>query len=413
MSEQLAASTVRPPSFGERDLETIAASHERSGRGSEPLQGGPADRRDLLLVAERRPGAISLVDTTRHERIGRVEDVGRAPHSLAFHPDLPDAREGAFAYVQSRQGWVSKIDLVAGDRVARVRGGTSGRAIATSADGAYVLAGYYNPNHVVVLDGETLEPRHRIPTHAVDPDGQSVPSRVGTVRDVPGERCFLVALKDAGTVWFVDYDDESFPIVDEVGVGRVLHDGVFSPDGRYFFLASQAEERLYALDVRERTVVGTVPTAGPPHPSPGGIDAGRDLAFTATVMTDAVTAWDRTRLEPVAEIDVPGDGMFLASHPDADYLWGDVVFDEGGRDDRLFLIDPDELAVERVVDTSAWAAGRSLHPEFTRDGESVYVSLWDAGKLLVFDSETAEPVAEIDGLETPTGTFLGARAGDP
>lgn len=419
MSEQLAASTVRPPSFREMDLEEIADSRERRREGSElpaaPRHDG-SDLRDLLLVAERRPGSVSLIDTTAHERLGRIENVGRAPHSLVFDRELPDnGREGAYAYVQSRQGWVSKLDLFGGDLVARVRAGTSGRAIAVSAGSEYLLAGYYNPNHAVVLDADTLEPLHRIPAHAVDPDGQSIGSRICAVRDVPGERCFLVVLKDAGRVWFVDYDDPSFPIVDEVAVGRTLHDGVYGPDERYCYLASQGEEALYVLDVRERAVVDRVPTAGPPHPTPGAIDASRGLGFTGTVMSDAVTAWDLERREPVADVEVPGHGMFLNYHPDSDYVWGDVIFDDTDRDNEgvIYAIDPDDLRVSTVIDTTEWAPGRSLHPEFTRDGDFVYVSCWDAGKLLVFDSSSGALTAEIDGVETPTGTFLGDRATEP
>ncbi|ELY82942.1 cytochrome D1 domain-containing protein [Natrinema gari] len=419
MSEQLAASTVRPPSFREMALEAIADSRET--RSEERVlpdapRHGVTDLRDLLVVAERRPGSVSLVDTTRHECVGRIDGVGRAPHSIVFHRQLPaNDREGAYAYVQSRQGWVSKLDLFGGELVARIRAGTSGRAIAISAGSAFLIAGYYNPNHAVILDADTLEPLHRIPAHAVDADGQSIASRICTVRDVPGERCFLLVLKDAGTVWFVDYGEPEFPIVDEIDVGRVLHDGVFSPDDRYFYLASQAEDCLYVLDVRQRTVVGRVPTAGPPHPSPGALDERRGLGIMGTVMTDAVTAWDLETWEPIADVRIPGHGMFCTAHPDSEYVWGDVVFDDTDRDNDGFIyqIDPDELVVSTVIDTTEWADGRSLHPEFTRDGDHVYVSCWDAGTLLVFNSSTGAFTAAIDGMETPTGTFLGDRATEP
>jgi hypothetical protein len=416
MSQQLLASTERPPRFGERDLATIADSREvhctETDLPAKP-QHGVADLRDLLLVAERRPGSVALVDTTRHEVVDRVANVGRAPHSIVFHSRLPaNTRAGAYAYTQSRQGWVSKIDLFGGELVARVRGGTSGRAIATSADGAYVAAGYYNPNHVVIFDGETLEPLQRIATDAPGPDGDPVDSRVCTVLDVPAERCFAVVLKDAGRVWFVDYEEPSVPVVEELEVGPVLHDGVFSPDGRLLFLASQGAECLFAVDVRERRVVGRIPTAGPPHPTPGAIDRERGIAFTGTVMTDAVTAWDLDTLDPVGDVQVPGHGMFLASHPDCSMLWGDVIFDDTDRDNEglCYLLDPAEMSVDRVVDTRTWCPGRSLHPEFTRDGQHVYVSCWDAGQLLVFDSETGQFTARIDDVTTPTGSFLGDRA---
>lgn len=44
-----------------------------------------------------------------------------------------------------------------------------------------------------------------------------------------------------------------------------------------------------------------------------------------------------------------------------------------------------------------------MHPEFTADGSLVYVSDWDGGVVRVYDARTLEKVAEVTGIETPTG----------
>lgn len=51
----------------------------------------------------------------------------------------------------------------------------------------------------------------------------------------------------------------------------------------------------------------------------------------------------------------------------------------------------------------------TLHPEFNADGSLVYVSNWKGDAVRVYDAETLERVAVIEGIVTPTGIFSTAR----
>jgi hypothetical protein len=42
----------------------------------------------------------------------------------------------------------------------------------------------------------------------------------------------------------------------------------------------------------------------------------------------------------------------------------------------------------------------TLHPEFTADGKYTYISDWTGNVVRVYDAETFEKVAEIEGLVT-------------
>ncbi|MFC7045945.1 cytochrome D1 domain-containing protein [Halobacteriaceae archaeon GCM10025711] len=392
------------------DLPKHEVLMEESELPSEP-QHDVADLRDLMVVTERDNESVALVDTTRHERIGRVGDVGRAIHVHDFPSNLVDGtREGAYVYTQSREGWMYKVDLFGFNRAARVRAGLDARDIAVSRDNQYVAGGFYKPDQLFIADAKTMEPLKTIKTGGKNPDGEQVSASVHALYDVEKEGLFLAALGEAGRVQLFDYTQDGFPMVADIGVANRLHDGFFGPDGRYFFIASQGDNVIGVVDTKKRELAAKVPTAAVPHPGPGATDHERHLAFTTHFGARKVTVWNTETFEQEKVIDVPGKGLFIQKHHNSPYVWADVAFDDEDKNPLVYLIDPESLEVHETIDTSQWGGKRAIHPEFTRDGSEVYISLWDAGKLLVFDSETAELKTQIEGFKTPTGKFLGTRS---
>lgn len=367
---------------------------------------------ELMVVIERENESVAIVDMVNHERIARVNDVGNAIHFADFPRALTEGvRAGAYAYTQSREGWIYKIDLFGFNRVARVRAGVSARGLAISNDDRYVAGGYYSPRQLFIADGADLAPVAVIPTSGLNAAGEQTPSQVHTLYDVENEGAFLYALHEAGRMVMRDYTDPGFPVVMDEYVAGKLHDGFFGPNGRYFFIASQADALMGVIDTQAREVVTTIDTAAVPHPGPGAVDAERNLAYTTHLGAPAVTVWDLENFELVRSIDVPGKGLFIRYHPESPYVWADVLFDSDETDPIVYAIDPDRLEVAFQVDCSQWGPGRSMHPIFTSDGAQVYISLWDAGKLVVLDSATGEHVKTLDGFTTPTGKFPARRAG--
>jgi nitrite reductase (NO-forming)/hydroxylamine reductase len=399
------------------NMEDVKGTHkvvtESADLPSEPTHD--LDLRDIMVVTERENASVSMVDTVNDENMGRVEDVGKAIHVHDFHPKLGEnSREGAFVYTIARDGWVWKVDMFDFQRVAGFRGGTDARKVSVSSDGNYLAAGFYNPNHLVIADAETMEPVKRIPTHTVNPDGQSVGSRVCAVHDVPSQGLWAVALKEGGEVWLVDYESEDFPVVATVDTGRILHDAYFTTGDRYFWIASQEDNLMGVVDTHEQELAAELDSQAVPHPGgPFSRAEDADTAWTihagaaAMQFWDYEPPWDRRKV-----LETPGKGLFSAAHPDCSKIWGDVILSSSAADNRIvFQVDKESLEITNVIDTGEFGDwnSRSLHAEFTRDGSKVYVSLWDAGKLLVFDSETGEHLDTIGDFVTPTGTFLGRR----
>lgn len=368
---------------------------------TEPNHDGNLE--NLMLVTEREARSIGVIDGDTHELLGHIEASYRA-HGYTFSPTDP-----RWAYNLGRDGWLFKIDLYTLEPVRKVRIGVDARGVAMSDDGRYIVAGNFAPATAVIVDAATLEPLEYIETTAPNPDGQLVPSRVAIVSDTAPELVgpyFLLALKEAGQVWRVDWSDPTFPVTKLPEVGHILHDGFLSPDNRTFYLASQADDFMAAIDVASMTVRSRIDTGITPHPGSGAAWEADGTQYGATVHAGEgkVTIWDLANDQIVGTVETPGPGLFVRSHHDSPYVWADAVFGDPPNSIVVFEPTPPFEVVGVIQD-----GVRTVHPEFTDDGAFVYVSDWDGDVVRVYDARTLEQVAEIDDIETPTGIFNTSR----
>lgn len=358
---------------------------------------------NLMLVTEREAQAIAVIDGDTHTLIGTIPASYRA-HGYTFSPT--DER---WAYNMGRDGWVFKIDLYTLQPVAKVRVGLDSRAIAISDDGRYLIAGNYVPTTAVIIDALTLEVVKVLDATAADPSGAVVPSRVATILDTSPDLVgpyFLVALKEAGQVWRVDWSKPDFPVTAVSNVGNILHDGFLSPDNSTFYLAAQTDDWMSAIDVATMQVVERIQTGATPHPGSGATWEAGGVEYGATVHAGEgkVTVWDLETQRITGTVETAGAGLFLRAHHASPYVWADAVFAEEPHSITVFEKEPPFRPVG-VIDDGL----RTLHPEFTADGRFVYVSDWDADVVRVYDATSLDLVAEVNGITTPTGIFNVAR----
>ncbi|UCC61451.1 MAG: c-type cytochrome [Anaerolineae bacterium] len=386
------------------ELEQIAASHEvlmdEASLPDAPTHDGNLD--NLMLVTEREARSIAVFDGDTHRLLAHVEASYRA-HGYAFDPT--DER---WAYNVGRDGWLFKIDLYTLKAVTRVRVGLDSRGLAISDDGQYVIVGNYIPNSAVILDAATLEPLKVITTEGLDPQGEFVASRVCITSDVSPELVgpyFVLALKEAGQMWRIDYSKPDFPVDKVEGVGNILHDGFLSPDNKFFYIASQTDNWMAVIDVVNWKLVAKIPTGQTPHPGSGATWEANGATYGATVHAGEgkITVWDLSSNEIVAQIETTGPGLFIRSHHDSPYVWADTLF--GDPANRIYVFDKATFEMVKVIDEGV----QTLHPEFTADGGYVYVADWQGNAVRVYDADTFDKVAEIGDLTTPTGIFNTSR----
>jgi len=368
---------------------------------AEPTHSGNLD--NLMLVTERETSGIAVFDGDTHTKLGTVKASYRA-HGYTMHPT-----DNRWAYNVGRDGWLMKIDLFTLRVAIKVRVGLDSRGIAISDDGKFLIVGNYIPNSAVIIDADTLEPVKVIETEGVNPQGEFVKSRVCITSDVSPDLVgpyFIIALKEAGQLWRIDWSDPGFPIDKITDVGNILHDGFLSPDNKRFYIASQTDDWMAVADVEKWELVEKIKTGDTPHPGSGAAWAwendGKEFGATVHAGEGKVTVWSLENNEIVAEIVTSGPGLFIRATEENPYVWADTVF--GDPPNQTYVIDKNTFEIVHIIEEGV----KTLHPELTMDGKFVYISDWHGNKVRVYDAYTFEKVAEVE-VDSPTGIFSVSR----
>ncbi|WP_296764247.1 cytochrome D1 domain-containing protein [Sediminimonas sp.] len=350
----------------------------------------------LGLVVERADGALVVVDHTRREAIGRIEGLGDLSHaSLVYSPDE------RFAYVFGRDGGLTKVDILARAVVGRVMQAGNSIGGAISDDGRYVAVSNYEPGGVRVFDADTLEMVADIPTGS---------KTVGLV-DIPGTR-FVFSLWDRGETWIADLSAETPEITRIAGMGANPYDALVTANGRTYIAGLFGADHLSALDLwqddpRPRPILPGyadgregLPVYKMPHLE-GWALAGREFALPAMGQHEVLWVDART-LKETGRTPTHGQPVFAMARPDGRHVWVNFAHP---KNDTIQVID---TLTKRVVHEFKPGPG-VLHMEFTPRGHEVWLSVRDADKVMVYDTETFEKLGEIDA-RSPSGIFFTARA---
>ena len=268
---------------------------------------------NLMLVTEREARKIAVIDGDTNKLLGHIDASYRA-HGYTF-----DETTDRWAYNVGRDGWLFKIDLYTLQAVTKVRVGLDSRGIAISDDGKWVIVGNYVPNTAVILKADTLEPVKVIYAEGNDPQGKFVKSRICIVSDVSPKLVgpyFVIALKEAGQMWRIDWSKPDFPIEKVEGVGNILHDGFLSPDNKLFYIASQKDNWMGVIDVVNWKLVDKISTGTTPHPGSGAAWTASDgHVYGATVHAGEgkIAIWDLSNNKMAGTIKTDGPGLFIRS----------------------------------------------------------------------------------------------------
>jgi protein NirF len=375
------------------------------GAADAPSDDAVRGTADLGIVVERASGRLQVVDTTARRSLGAVEGLGDLSHAHAVY-----SRDGRYAYVFGRDGGLTKVDLLKRriDRRVVQAGNSIGGSI--SQDGRLVVAQNYDPGGLKVFDADTLEELADIPA-TYGTEGKR--SKVVGLADVPGNR-FMCALYDAGEIWVVDLADPRQPVVTRYsGIGLQPYDGLVTPDGRYFLAGLFGEDGVALLDLWRpeqgvrRILAGygrgeeKLPVYKMPHLR-GWAVAGRN-AYLPAVGRHEVLVVDTADWREVGRIPVKGQPVFVMARPDGRQVWVNFAFPDNG---SVQVIDTLSNAVVGTLEPGKAV----LHLEFTPRGEAVWVSARDDHKVVVYDTATLAPVAELPA-QSPSGIFFTARAG--
>ncbi|MCB0323258.1 MAG: c-type cytochrome [Bdellovibrionales bacterium] len=387
---------------------------------SDQTNGASADYIGVIL---RDIGQVAIVNGVTKNLV-TVLDTGKAVHILRT------SKSGRYLYAIGRDGRLALIDLwyPVPKIVARVRTCWDARSVdASKAQGfedKYAIVGCYSPSQYAIVDGTTLKPLSI--TSTADSTDWSTCDRLPEIRIAAivaseTEPYWIVALKESGWVYFVDYSDPLHPKETRLRADNFLHDGGWAqtegPDAkRYFMIAANAKNKVCVVDTKERQVlspcidVGKIPHPGRGanfiHPTYGPVWATAHIGEGRLTMIGVDPRGHPHHAWKVVEtVSLTSSGsLFLKSHPKSRNVWIDFPLSAGeGMNGQVavYTIDSGEVRYLKVSDQ------RTVHMEYNKAGDEVWISGWLADEIYVYDDKTLTLKKTISGswLKTPTGKF--------
>jgi len=387
---------------------------------------------NFMAVILRDVGKVAIIDGDTKELVNIV-DTGFAVHIVRY------SASGRYLYTIGRDGKATIVDLwmKKPDTVAEVKTCYDARSIDSSKYKGpkgdfldkYAIVGCYWPPHMVILDGNTLEPLKIISTSSYTYDTNEFvrEARVASIVASHHDPEWVVNIKEAGQIWLVDYSNIRAPKIAMIEAERFLHDGGWDASKRYFLVAANFRDTISIVDTKEKKLVANVKVGRIPHPGRGAnIDHPKYGPIWCTghlgdntiqcIGTDPVKhpqyAW-----KVVAKFEMPGEGggnLFIKTHPKSPHLWADRALNNAPKLQRsLFVFDKNTFKLKAQIEIPEKYAGRAVHLEYNRNGDEVWVAVW--GKkdephkqaILVYDDKTLKLKKEITGdwVATPTGHF--------
>ncbi len=111
---------------------------------------------------------------------------------------------------------------------------------------------------------------------------------------------------------------------------------------------------------------------------------------------------DSNTLQETGRTQTYGQPVFAMARPDGRYVWVNFAHP---KNDTIQVID----TVTKEVVHEFKPGPAVLHMEFTSRGNEVWISVRDAGKVMVYDTHSFKKLSEISA-NSPSGIFFTARA---
>lgn len=365
-----------------------------------PVFAGDWGTGALMVIIERESGSVVVVDSAQeHKVLGRIEGLG-----VLHHATISFSRDARYAYVVSRDGLLSKIDLVKLTLSAQVKVGESTIGLAVSQDGKTIAVSNYRPGNIVMVADDTFKI-----IKTIDADKSKT---VGLV-DAP-DNLFVVGLMDANAVWVIDANDPKFPVIRKYeDVGEKPYDGLLTPDGRFYVSGLFNSPWITMIDLWNiekptRVPLPKLETEGEEKPVlkiphlEGWVVAGDEI-YAPVIGGSGLAIVDKKSLKVSKTIKLKGFPVFSITSPDSRTIWVNYVM--GDYHDTVDVID---TRSKEVIKTLKPGPG-IYHMQFTPKGEAVYISSNGSSKVFVYDTRTFGLIKEIP-VKKPSGVFCSDRA---
>ena len=371
---------------------------------------------NMFVVVETGDHYATILDGDTFTPLKRVKT------HFALHGGPKFSPTGRFVYFASRDGWISKFDMLRLKWVAEIRAGINSRNLAISSDGRYVMVANYLPHTLVLLNAKDLSLLKIIDVK--NDQGQS--SRVSAVYAAPPRHSFIAALKDIPEVWEILYEDQPLPVYNGPMHDYRMGEGIakqtsdfpirviklddylddFFFDSSYSLLIGAARDshkngQVIQMDVRRK--IAELDLGGLPHLG-SGITwkyKGKMVLATPNLKKNEIQIIDMETWKTIKYIKTKGPGFFMRSHENTPYAWAGVFF--GPHKDLVHIIDKRTLEIVKTLRPVPHKT--AAHVEFDETGKHALLSIWDMdGEVIVYDSKTLKPIKHLKMIK-PSGKY--------
>ncbi|MEZ0337129.1 MAG: cytochrome D1 domain-containing protein, partial [Aquificaceae bacterium] len=328
---------------------------------------------EKLYVVERERGALAVVEDGRLKK--EITELGNLNHATL---KLWRGR----AYLISRDGYLSQIDIQEDRLVKRIRVGES--TIGIDFTDEHIVVANYEPRDVVVLN-ENLQVVRKYETG----------SRNVGIKGFKGG--FVFSLMDKDEIWLVK--GEKVKVFERVGSmpfdaflkGNLYVVGFFKEGGIGLLDIEKEEYRRVSFSSQGKDVVFKIP-----HFGTWGVVG--DRAFIPAVGEKKLYVVSLKSFEVLGYVELPGLPVFAVASPDGRYV---AVNFSGDMEDFVAVVDTKSLTVfnQKAV------GERVMHMRFSLDGSKLYVSSYFDSKLRALKVPGLEILEEVS-VPNPSGVFL-------
>ncbi len=331
---------------------------------------------DKVYVVQRERSSLAVVYGDELSKV--VENLGNLNHAtLKFYKGK--------AYLISRDGFLSKIDVREDRLLKRVKVGKS--SIGFTFCGGNVIVANYEPDTVLLLSQELKvlkEFRTRSRNVGIKAKGSLA----------------VFSLMDRDSIWVIDC--ERLGVLKKVrNVGQMPFDALLSGD-RYL-VGFFKDRGVGVLDMEELSYRKITFREGSrevtfkiPHFGLWGV--WKDTAYIPSVGEREIKIINLRDFVLKGSIELPGLPVFVSVSPDGKYV---AVNYSGDMEDYLSLIDRKK---GKVVKT-AKLGDRIMHFRFSPDGRFIYLSSYFENLLKKVKLPELEVVGQVP-VATPSGVFI-------
>ena len=330
---------------------------------------------------------VTLVVERGADRVWVMEDE-RILDRFGFknvHGGLKYTLDGKNFYIPTRDGWIGHYSLVNGRLEEKIRACVNLRNISLSRDAKYLFATCLLPQMVVVFERESLKP---IKLYPVD-------GKISALYELYSQDKAIFTLRNKPLLYTVDTKTLQFH---SQKLDRPIEDFFIDPFEEYIIGTTRhgKDLRVYKLDSLKE--VFHAPIEGMPHlfSATYWYKDGKFYFATPHLRKPYITIWQMYDWKLVRKIDVGGDGFFVKTHPQSDYLW----VDNGS--DQLVLVDKEHYKLKKLIPRKG---KRYIHTEFSGDGKLAYLSIYEPdGDLLVWQTDTFKELKDYPA-NVPVGKY--------